>query len=110
MRHVTFIPCPICARPVELSGRTAGCSTGHNTGPGELQEHLGREAFTALLSAVRALEDWISGARWQQTQPNSPPRLQAEVDQAAREANMLRDLIEARNASAAGHHPLPRPR
>jgi hypothetical protein len=49
-----------------------------------------------LLAAVRALEDWIVGAQWLLTQPLPSPHLRLQVEQAQRHANILRELIEAR--------------
>ena len=102
------ISCPICAGPIELTGVALCRLVGHDSGLEESQEDLGREACTALLSAVRALENWISGAKWQLNQPTTElPRLRAEVDQAISDVKLLRDLIEARKASATE---LPQPR
>lgn len=97
---MTLIACPMCSGPVTLNGDRASCEDGHAYAPAELQAELGREASEALLSAVRALEDWISGARWLSTQPLPPPHLQFEIDQAARHADILRKLIETRRQAA----------
>ena len=94
------IACPVCAGPVALIGTRPSCERDHAFEPSELQENLEREASEALLSAVRALEDWITGARWLLTQPGPPPHLQFETDQAARHAEILRELMESRREGA----------
>jgi hypothetical protein len=85
---------------VELNGKEVSCQVGHSFSTEELQEEFGREAFNALLSAVRALEDWTAGAQWLLSQPLPPPHLRLEVDQALRQAGILRELIEARRPTS----------
>lgn len=101
LRHMTVIPCPVCGGPVALHGTRPACERGHAFGPAELQDALGREASTALLAAVRALEDWTTGAKWMLTQPRPTPHLQFEVDQAVRHAAILRELISAQDGIAS---------
>jgi hypothetical protein len=98
---MTSISCPICAGPVELVGERPTCLIGHAYGSDELQPELGRAASGALWSAVRALEDSASGARWRLTLPNPPRGLQATIDRATREAVILRDLIGTREGSSS---------
>lgn len=90
---MTTIACPICAGPVELADATPSCLVGHEFDPKELQGELTREASRALWSAVRALEDSASGARWRSNLPNPPNHLQQTIDRALREAQVLRDLL-----------------
>ena len=96
------IACPVCAGPVAVIETRPDCERDHaSSEPSELQADLEREASEAMLSAVRALEDWITGARWLLTQPGPPPHLQFETDQAARHAEILRELMESRRQGAA---------
>lgn len=97
---MTGVPCPVCGGAVEL-GTRANREVRHAFASEEWQQELGQEAFVALLSAVRALEDWIVGAQWLLTQPPPPPHLHLELEQAQRQANILRELIEARRADPA---------
>jgi hypothetical protein len=60
-----------------------------------------QEAFAALHSAVRALEDRIVGAHWLLTHPLPSPHLRLQLEQAQRHANILRELIEARREGPA---------
>ncbi len=101
------IACPVCAGRVALTLNSIrpSCERDHAIEPSELQEDLEREASAALLAALRALEDWISGARWLLTQRGPPPHLQFETDQAGRHVEILRELIEARRREGAGQAP-----
>lgn len=104
---MTTIACPVCAGPVELIGEKPECLIGHDFAQGELLDQLGHEASSALWSAVRALEDSASGARWRLTLPSPPPYLQESIALAEREAKLLRDLLTQREGakSETDHRP-----
>jgi len=93
---MTLISCPICAGPVELVGDHPGCLIGHTFDLAELQDRLGEAAEMALWSAIRALEDSASGARWRLTLPDPPAHLDRLIESAEREARILRDLVHSR--------------
>ncbi|HEX5562635.1 MAG TPA: hypothetical protein VFX52_13410 [Nocardioidaceae bacterium] len=93
---MSTIACPICAGPVELTGTKPACLIGHDFEPDGLQVDVDDAASRALWSAVRALEDSASGARWRATLPHPPPHLEVTIERASREALLLRDLIEHR--------------
>ena len=57
------------------------------------------EVTSALWSAVHALEDTASAARWRQTQPAPPAYLVGQIRDAQREADLIREFIRQ---SAAG--------
>ena len=99
--NVTMISCPVCAGPVELVGEKPGCLIGHDFDADELGSQLGEEAARALWSAVRALEDAASGARWRASQPAPPFYLEAQIEQVEREARLLRDLLDSREGHSA---------
>lgn len=93
---MTLISCPICAGPVDLTGRRAGCLIGHTFESDDLQDRLDRAAEHALWSAIRALEDSASGARWRLTLPNPPAHLDRLIEASDRESQMLRELVGSR--------------
>lgn len=104
---MTSIACPICAGPVDLVGDAPECLVGHDFKATDLSAEIERAASRALWSAVRALEDSASGARWRLTLPNPPAGLQTSIDRSSREALVLRDLIGVREGtgSDAEHRP-----
>ena len=57
------------------------------------------EVTSALWSAVHALEDTASAARWRQTQPGPPAYLVGQIRDAQREADLIREFI--RQSAAA---------
>ena len=59
----------------------------------ELPLRVRQEATRALWSAIRALEDTASAARWRQTRPNPAPYLQEVIDKATGEVVVLRDVL-----------------
>ena len=81
---------------MELEGDRPGCLIGHTFEGDELEDRLGQEAEHALWSAIRALEDAASGARWRLTLPHPPGHLDRLIERSEREARMLRDLVSAR--------------
>jgi hypothetical protein len=93
---MTLVSCPICAGPVELTGERPACLIGHDFDADDVQRRLGEQAHRALWSAIRALEDSASGARWRLTLPDAPAHLPALVESATREATLLRDLMNSR--------------
>lgn len=90
------IACPVCAGPVALRGTRARCLIGHEFMPNDLQGDVEDQASRALWSAVRALEDTASGARWRATLPDPPPHLEITIARATHDALLLRDLIARR--------------
>lgn len=100
-QHMTGVLCPVCGGSVALIGGRSDREGGHAFGSDQWQQELGQEAFVALLAAVRALEDWIVGAKWLLTQPLPSPHLRLQVEQAQRQADILRELIEARREAPA---------
>ena len=104
---MTTIACPICAGPVALSSVTPSCLIGHDFVPDELHVTVEEAASRALWSAVRALEDSASGARWRSTLPDPPPSLQATIVRAEHQAELLRELINTREGdeSDTGNRP-----
>lgn len=97
---VTLISCPMCAGPVDLAGDRPTCLTGHAYESDELPDLLGREADSALWSAIRALEDSASGARWRLTLPDPPAHLGDLVENADRDSRLLRELIGSRDSAS----------
>ena len=95
---MTLISCPICAGPVELVGDDPGCLIGHTFDLAELQDRLGEAAEMALWSAIRALEDSASGARWRLTLPDPPGHLDRLIESSEQEAKILRDLVNSRES------------
>ena len=95
---MTLISCPICAGPIELVGDDPGCLIGHTFERSELHDRLGESAEMALWSAIRALEDSASGARWRLTLPDPPAHLDRLIESAEREARILRDLVHSRES------------
>ena len=93
---MALVSCPVCSGPVELTGERPGCLIEHDFGADELQRRLGEQAHSALWSAIRALEDSASGARWRMTLPDPPDHLEGLVENATRDANLLRDLMSGR--------------
>jgi hypothetical protein len=59
----------------------------------DLPVRVREEATRALWSAVRALEDTASAARWRLSQPNPAPYLQGVIDKATGEVVILRDVL-----------------
>ena len=98
LHYMTLISCPICAGPVELAGEHPGCLIGHTFERSELQDRLGGAAEMALWSAIRALEDSASGARWRLTLPDPPGHLDRLIESSEREARILRDLVNNRES------------
>jgi hypothetical protein len=97
----TTIACPVCAGPVPLTGANVSCLIGHDFEPDDLGAAVADAASRALWSAVRSLEDTVSGARWRMTLPSPPPSLAETIDQAEREAKLLRELLSRREESIA---------
>jgi hypothetical protein len=82
----------------------------------ELPVRVREEATRALWSAVRALEDTASAARWRLSQPNPAPYLQGVIDKATGEVVVLRDVLwrwreqdDAAEAEHAQHGDSPSP-
>lgn len=59
----------------------------------ELPLRVREEATRALWSAVRALEDTASAARWRLGRPEPAPNLQRVIDKATGEVVILRDIL-----------------
>lgn len=96
-----MISCPVCAGPVDLAGAKPNCLIGHDFEPGELSDQLGQEASRALWSAVRALEDSASSARWRLTQPSPPANCNVIIERTEREAGLIRDLLQNREGGTS---------
>jgi hypothetical protein len=91
--EVNAISCPLCAGPVVLVEGEPRCPLAHVFDHDELPVRVRDEATRALWSAVRAIEDTASTARWRLTQPDPPSYLQGEIDKAMREGEVLRDVL-----------------
>jgi len=96
-----IIACPMCAGPVALVGTEVSCLIGHDFAPDDLIAAIEDAAARALWSAVRSLEDTVTGARWRMTLASPSPSLPQTIEQAEREANLLRELLSQREASTA---------
>lgn len=91
------IACPTCAGPVELDGTaTARCLIGHEVEPDELPVAVEAATSRALWAAVRSLEDAASGGRWRQSLPEPPSYLARLIEDAERDAVVLRELLNRR--------------
>ena len=95
------ITCPVCAGPIELTGAEATCRIGHVLQPEAFQSNVEHEASRALWSAVRALEDTASGARWRATLPHPPAHLDSTIARATHHARLLRGLIAQRDGGTS---------
>jgi hypothetical protein len=93
MLYVSVISCPVCAGPVQLVEGQPRCPLAHAFDQDELPVRVREEATKALWSAVRALEDTASAARWRLSQPNPAPYLQGVIDKATGEVVILRDVL-----------------
>ena len=98
---MALISCPLCAGPVALCGSELGVGNGAGFASAGSPEELQREALAAVVSAVLALEDWASGAKWLLKQPRPSAQLRAEVRRAVHHAELLRDLLDARRKIVA---------
>ncbi len=98
---MALISCPLCAGPVALCGSELSVENGAGVASAGSQEELQREALAAVLSAVLALEDWASGAKWLLKQPRPSAQLQLEARRAVHHAEVLRDLLQARRETVA---------
>lgn len=101
---MTLISCPICAGPTELTAERAGCLIGHTFEHDDLQEQLGKGAESALWSAIRALEDSASGARWRLTLPHPPEHLTRLIESSEREVRLLREMVTSRERRPGATH------
>ncbi|MGA8257197.1 MAG: hypothetical protein WB767_11555, partial [Nocardioides sp.] len=98
---MAYISCPVCAGPVEFVGERPRCLVGHAFTPEDLSRSLGEAASRALWSALRALEDSVASAQWRLTQPSPPANAQAIVEEAEREAALVRTLLTAREGRSS---------
>ncbi len=54
-----------------------------------------------MWSAVRALEDSASSARWRLTQPSPPANCDAIIERAEQEAELIRGLLQNREGDTS---------
>lgn len=96
------IMCPICAGPLELRAHPIA-PAGTSPSPAlSSADAVSDDVARVLASALRALEDQASGARWRLTQADPPPLVQAQLEQSLHEIDLLRELLTQRG--------IPRPR
>lgn len=97
----TTVTCPTCGGPLSLddSGK-ARCLVGHEVAPDDVPVVMEAVTTRALWTAIRSLEDAASGARWRQSRPDPPAWLSRALDEAERDALVLRELLGQREASA----------
>jgi hypothetical protein len=99
----TAITCPTCAGPVDLDGTfTARCVVGHQVASDELPAAVEAATSRALWAAVQSLEDAASGARLRQALPYPPKWLSTIIDEAERNAGLLKELLNRREVSSEG--------
>jgi len=84
--------CPTCGARLRKGEGKALCE--HEAGPNDIHLDASEGTVGALWSAVHALEDKASGARWRQERPAPPAYLDAMSERADREAGLLREVLE----------------
>lgn len=100
--HVTRAHCPTCGGPLKAGDERARCRSGHEFDVEDLHVKASTGAVGALWSAVHALEDRASGARWRKQRPAPPAYLDETIEQADREADAIRDVLHSQPGEDAG--------